>query len=105
MDDWISDLLIFSAGVTGGILVSIIASFLRTNQRQRTDLVETRTRILADIKEQHEQEILHAAVRTAEDIRGELHKSALTLQKALLAARDSVPMLEEPRDHTADAAP
>jgi hypothetical protein len=103
MDDWISDLLIFSAGVTGGILISIIVSFLRTNQRQRTDLVETRTRILADIKEQHEQEILHAAVRTAEDIRGELHKSALTLQKALLAARDPVPMPEEPRDPTADA--
>jgi hypothetical protein len=103
MDDWISDLLIFSAGVTGGILVSIIVSCLRTNQRQRTDLVETRTRILADIKEQHEQEILHAAVRTAEDIRGELHKSALTLQKALLAARDPVPMPEEPRDPTADA--
>jgi hypothetical protein len=103
MDDWISDLLIFSAGVTGGILVSIIVSFLRTNQRQRTDLAATRTRILADIKEQHEQEMLHAAVRTAEDIRGELHQSALTLQKALLAARAPVPpMPEEPRDHTAD---
>jgi hypothetical protein len=103
MDDWISDLLIFSAGVTGGILVSIIVSFLRTNQRQRTDLAATRTRILADIKEQHEQEMLHAAVRTAEDIRGELHQSALTLQKALLAARAPMPPIpEEPRDHTAD---
>ena len=101
MDDWISDLLIFSAGVTGGILISIVVSCLRTNQRQRMDLVATRTRILTDIKEQHEQEILHAAVRTAEDIRGELHKSALTLQKALLAARDPVPMAEEPRDQTA----
>lgn len=102
MGDWISDLLIFSAGVTGGILVSIIVSCLRTNRQQRTDMVAARTRILSDMKEHHDQEILHAAFRTAEDIKGELHKSALTLQKALLATVDppQVP-LEEPRDRVA----
>ena len=91
MGDWISDLLIFSAGVTGGILVSMIASCLSDVRRVRTDLVKARSRILADIQDQHEQEILHAAVRTAEDLRGELHKSALTLRKAL-AATEAVPL-------------
>lgn len=86
MDDWISDLLIFSAGVTGGILISMIAGILRAGRENRNDLVSARSRILEGVKEQHDQEILHAAVRTAEDLRGELHKSALTLQKALLAA-------------------
>ena len=89
MGDWFSDLLIFSAGFTGGILVSMIVSYLGNGRRRRTDLVAARTRILADMKDQHDQEILHAAVRTAEDLRGELHKSALTLRKALLATSDS----------------
>lgn len=98
MGDWISDLLIFSAGVTGGILVSMIVSSLRAGKRRRTDLVSARSRILADMKEQHDQEILHAAVRTAEDLRGELHKSALTLRKALLATSVSPTALPESPD-------
>jgi hypothetical protein len=91
MCDWISDLLIFSAGVTGGILVSIIVSCLRANKQERADIVAARTRALDDMKEQRDQEILDAAFRTAEDIKGELQKSAVTLRKALLATVDQVP--------------
>jgi hypothetical protein len=93
MGDWISDLLIFSAGVTGGILVSIIVSCLRANKQERAGAA--RTRVLTDMKEQHDQEILDAAFRTAEDIKGELQKSAVTLRKALLATVDPVPPAPE----------
>ena len=95
MGDWISDLLIFSAGVTGGILVSMILSCLRANKQERAETVAARTRVINDIKEQHDQEILHAAFRTAEDIKGELQKSAVTLRKALLATVDPVPPAPE----------
>jgi hypothetical protein len=95
MGDWISDLLIFSAGVTGGILVSIIVSCLRADRQERAEIVAARTRVLTNMKEQHDQEILHAAFRTAEDIRGELQKSAVTLRKALLATVDPVPPAPE----------
>jgi hypothetical protein len=96
MGDWIPDLLMFAAGFTGGILYSMIASSLRAGKRQPADLLGTRTKILADVKQQHEQEILSAAVRTAEDIRGELQKSAVTLQKALLATEASSPSADPP---------
>jgi len=97
MGDWIADLLLFSAGVTGGILVSMIASCLRAGRQERSDLAAARSRILSDIHDQHEQEILHAAVRTAEDLRGELHKSALTLRKAL-AATEAAPSATDPAE-------
>ena len=95
MGDWISDLLIFSAGITGGILVSIIVSCLRANKQERAEVVALRTRVLNDMKEQHDQQILDAAFRTAEDIKGELQKSAVTLRKALLATVDAVPPAPE----------
>lgn len=105
MGDWIPDLLMFAAGFTGGILVSMIASSSRAGKLQQTDLLATRTKIIADVKQQHEQEILSAAVRTAEDIRGELQKSAVTLQKALLATEAASPPTGPPDENPAPRAP
>src|SRR6266508_2233235 len=73
MRDWISDLLIFSAGITGGVLVTMIKPILSAAKRRRTELVAARTRILADMKEQHDKEILHDAFRATEAIRGEIN--------------------------------
>ena len=101
MGDWIPDLLMFAAGFTGGILVSMIASSLRAGKRQRSELLAARTKMLAEVKQQHEQEILSAAVRTAEDIRGELQKSAVTLQKALLATEASSAPTDPPDENPA----
>ena len=84
MRDWISDLLLFSAGITGGILISSLVPYFRAAKKQRTEMVAARTRILADIKEKHEEEILHEAFRTTEAIRSELNKSAQMLRKTLL---------------------
>jgi hypothetical protein len=84
MRDWISDLLLFSAGVTGGLLISSLWPYFRAVKKQRTEMVAARARILADIKEKHEEEILHEAFRTTEAIRSELNKSAQMLRKTLL---------------------
>jgi hypothetical protein len=83
MRDWISDLLIFSAGITGGVLIAMIKPIVSAAKRRRTELVAARTRILADMKQQHDKEILREAFRTTDEIRGELDKSLQTLRKTL----------------------
>ena len=57
MRDWISDLLIFSAGITGGILISKLEPYFRAAKKPRTKMIAARARILADIKEKHDEEI------------------------------------------------
>ncbi|HEX9788697.1 MAG TPA: hypothetical protein VGB09_11755 [Candidatus Binatia bacterium] len=83
MSDWISDVLIFSAGIAGGILVCNIVPSFGVGKRRRTELVNARERMLADIKEHHDKEILLEAFRTTEDIRDELDKSLQALRKTL----------------------
>ena len=85
MEDWISDLLIFSAGITGGILITSIKPILSAARMRRTQIVATRARMLADIKEKHDEEILDQAFRTAEAIRRELDQSLDALRKTLNA--------------------
>ena len=94
MRDWISDLLLFSAGIAGGYLITNIKPYFRATKQQRIAMVAARTRILADVKERHEEEILHEALRTTEAIRGELNKSLQTLRKTLIAVLD--PVTEQP---------
>lgn len=83
MEDWISDLLIFCAGIAGGILICSIQPYLTAAKSRRTQLVAARARMLADLKEKHDEEILDQAFRTTEAIRGELDKSLDTLRKTL----------------------
>jgi hypothetical protein len=83
MDDWISDLLLFSAGIAAGILITSIKPLFRSGKKQRTELVMARTRVLAGIKEKHEEEILDEAFRTTQAIRSELDQSLATLRKTL----------------------
>ena len=49
MGDWISDVLLFSAGIAGGILITMIVSFFRVDKGRRPDLAVTRARVLADL--------------------------------------------------------
>jgi hypothetical protein len=88
MRDWISDLLMFSAGITGGILISKLQPYFRAAKKPRPEMVATRARILADIKEKHDEEILHEAFRTTEAIRNELDKSVQLLRKTLLTVKE-----------------
>ena len=83
MGDWISDILLFSAGIAGGVLIMILIPGVRADRRRRTELVAARSRILADMKEKHEEELLAQALRTTEAIRGELNHSLQTLRKTV----------------------
>jgi hypothetical protein len=84
MGAWISDLLLFSAGITGGILVTMIKPIVSAAKRRRTEVIAARTRILADMKHQHDKEILDEAFRATAEIRGELDKTRETLRKTLI---------------------
>jgi hypothetical protein len=95
MRDWISDLLIFSAGITGGILISYVKPFLQSARIKRTEMFAAQARVLADLKERRDEEILHEAFRTTEAIRGELAKSMQTLRKTVTTVLDPI---TEPHD-------
>jgi hypothetical protein len=84
MGDWISDLLLFSSGISGGVLVTFIKPILSAAKRRRTEMVAARSKILADMKQQHDREILDEAFRATEAIRGELDKTRETLRKTLI---------------------
>jgi adenine-specific DNA methylase len=101
MGDWISDVLLFSAGIAGGILITMIVSSFRLDKRRESELAAARARVLADIKQQHDQEILDAAFRTTEDIQGELNTSLQRLRETVSTALQPVP--EEPIGQSAHA--
>jgi hypothetical protein len=94
MDDWIPDLLIFSAGIAGGVLLTSIKPFLAASKHRRTAMAAARARMLADLKEKHDEEILDQAFRTTEAIKGELDKSLDTLRKTLSAVMPAEGMPE-----------
>ena len=87
MDSWTSCLLAFWAGIGAGIAVGVaLVSFkpyVFAAKKKRTELVVARSRMLADIKEKHEEEILDEAFRTTEAIKGELEQSLQTLRRTL----------------------
>ena len=96
MDNWISDLLIFCAGIAAGVLITTVQPLFWVAKRKRSAMVAARARMLADIKEKHEEEILDEAFRAADEIRGELDKSMKTLRKTLNAV---LPAGSEPADY------
>jgi|SRR5215510_7617059 len=97
MDNWISDLLIFAAGIASGVLIASLKPLFLVAKRRRTELVAARARMIAGIKEKHEEEILDEAFRTTEAIRGELDKSLATLRQTLNATL--VPGVDEPQTY------
>ena len=88
MRDWISDLLIFSAGIAGGILITTIRPIVNAAKQRRTEMFAQRARILASIKEKHDEEMLHKAFETTEAIRSELRSSLQTLRNTLMTVLD-----------------
>ncbi len=85
METWLSYLVVFVLGVEVGALLITLKSRLTAAKTQRTEQVAARSRILAGIKEKHDEEILDAAFRTTEAIKGELDKSLQTLRRTLTA--------------------
>ena len=88
MEIWISYCLVFALGVEVGVLLITLKPYLSAAKTKRTELVAARSRILAGIKEKHEEEILDEAFRTTAAIKGELDKSLQTLRRTLNAVMD-----------------
>ena len=68
-----------------GIALVSLKPYIFAAKKKRTELVVARSRILAGIKEKHEEEILDEAFRTTEAIKSELDKSLQTLRRTLNA--------------------
>ena len=82
METWLSEAVIFVAGVASGILLAAI--WLRVSAAaKRRDLNSARRRILAGVKETHDKEILDEAFRATEALRGELFKSLYRLRASM----------------------
>jgi hypothetical protein len=82
MQNWLSEALIFVAGLASGILLTAI--WLRVSAARRgRDLKSARQRILAGVKETHDKEILDEAFRATEALRSELFKSLLRLRASV----------------------
>src|SRR5512144_261847 len=58
MENWTSRSLVFVAGIGVGIALMRLKPYIFVARKRRTELVAARSRILAGIKEKHEEEIL-----------------------------------------------
>jgi hypothetical protein len=99
MENWTHCSLAFAAGIGVGIALVSLKPIVFAAKKRRTELVAARSRILAGIKEKHEEEILDEAFRTTEAIKGELDKSLQTLQRTLNAVMIPTPS-ESPQHET-----
>lgn len=83
MENWLFETLIFVAGIASGILFAVVWLRISAANRRRRDLSAVRRRILAGIKETHDQEILNEAFRATEALRSELFKSLHRLRASM----------------------
>jgi hypothetical protein len=83
MENWLFETLIFVAGIASGILFAVIWLRVSAANKRRRDLSAVRRRILAGLKETHEQEILNEAFRATEALRSELLKSLHRLRASM----------------------
>jgi hypothetical protein len=65
----------FVAGVAAGSLATALLPHLKGGKKDQPQVVDARQRILAGLKQQHEQDIRREIFQTTEALRGELQKS------------------------------
>lgn len=101
MQNWFSVALIFLAGIGSGILIATIWTRLSAAKKRRNDLTTVRRRILAGIRETHDEEILHEAFRATDDLRTELFKSLHRLRASMNVMCGPVPQQWDEPEKTA----
>jgi hypothetical protein len=104
MENWISIALIFLAGICSGILIATIWTRLSAAKKGR-DLTTARRRILAGVRETHDEEILHEAFRATDDLRTELFKSLHRLRASMNVMFGPVPQQCDEQEKTAIRGP
>ena len=83
MQNWLPEILIFVSGLAVGICLAVLWLRVSTANKRRRDLTSVRRRVLAGIKESHDQEILDEAFRATEALRSELFKSLYRLRDSM----------------------
>jgi hypothetical protein len=83
MEIWLSEALVFLAGLISGIVVAALWLRVSAANKRRRDLTGVRRRVLAGIKKSHDQEILDEALRATEALRSELFKSLYRLRDSM----------------------
>lgn len=103
MENLLLWLAVFLAGIAGGAFGSSVVSRVKNRRRE---LVVARTRILAGVKEWHEQEILRQLLPAIDTINNEMNKSfgrlAPALEKLLIHIRDDKVRKQGPRKELPD---
>jgi hypothetical protein len=101
MDEWMVWISVFSAGVATGVVITSALPRLWRPNKSRTDLAQARSRILAGVKEKHDQEILREIFQAKEALSGELNKSLRVLrdstERLLVEVRDDLQEPEQTR--------
>lgn len=100
MQNWVSVALIFIAGIGSGILIATIWTRLSA-AKKRDDVTTARRRILAGVRETHDEEILHEAFRATDDLRSELFKSLHRLRASMNVMFGPVPEPWDEREKSA----
>lgn len=83
MQNSLYESLIFVSGLASGIFLAVLWLRLFAANKRRHDLTGVRRRVLAGIKESHDQEILDEAFRATEALRSELFKSLYRLRDSM----------------------
>lgn len=105
MQPWLSVALIFLAGIGSGILIATIWIRFSAAKKRRHDLTTVRRRILAGIRERHEEEILHEAFRATDDLRTELFKNLHRLRASMNVMKGPVPQQWDEQEKTVSGGP
>ena len=66
---------VFIAGIAVGMLIKSFWPRQWSAKKRHTELVNARVRILAGVKEKHEEEMLREIFQATDALRGELNKS------------------------------
>ena len=83
---------VFIAGTATGYFIAMFLAHLGIAKKERTEKVIVRSRILADIKQQHEQEVLQQIFKTVDaihtDTENSLSRLVNNIQNFLLALHE-----------------
>lgn len=74
---------IFVAGTTVGYFIATLLEHFRLAKRDRTEKVIVRSRIIAGIRQQHEQEVLQQIFQTVDAIHTDTEKSLSHLRNSI----------------------
>ncbi len=74
---------VFIAGIALGVLVVFLLEYLRPGNRHYTDQLKARSRIIARVKQEHEEDVMRQIFQTVERINSDTGESVNRLADRL----------------------